>query len=152
VWNSGIKSCFSVVFVAWDKYKTTFLREQKHIRDGLWPGNPGGVCFLGQRPSLVCFCSLRNLCQHLTSWASENITQFYSNVMVILLRSLLSTVNRDFHSQISRDYNCKPKMGYFLVVRIGKHKQKNRKFYCYHVSDNQQKRITKIIFIFLHVY
>jgi hypothetical protein len=48
VWNSRIKSCFLVVFVALDKYKTTlvwFLREQKHTRkhtrDGLWPGNPG---------------------------------------------------------------------------------------------------------------
>jgi hypothetical protein len=35
---------------AWDKYNTTlvwFLREQKHTRDGLWPGNPD------QRPSRV---------------------------------------------------------------------------------------------------
>jgi hypothetical protein len=67
-----------------------FLREQKHTRDGLWRGNPldlwfpgpktitrvfllpqkPHLCgfvethstygFLGQRPSLVCFCSLRN--------------------------------------------------------------------------------------------
>jgi hypothetical protein len=37
--------------------KTTrvwFLREQKHASDGLWPGFPG------QRPSWVCFSSLRN--------------------------------------------------------------------------------------------
>jgi hypothetical protein len=27
---------------------------ESNTRDGLWPGNPG------QRPSLVCFCSLRN--------------------------------------------------------------------------------------------
>jgi hypothetical protein len=36
--------------------KTTrvwFLRKQKHTSDGLWPGFPG------QRPSRVCFCSLR---------------------------------------------------------------------------------------------
>jgi hypothetical protein len=36
--------------VAWDKYKTTrvwFLREQKHTRDGLWPGNPLDLWSLG---------------------------------------------------------------------------------------------------------
>jgi hypothetical protein len=43
--------------------KTTrvwFLREQKHTRDGLWPRNPLDGGFPGQRPSIVCFWSLRN--------------------------------------------------------------------------------------------
>jgi hypothetical protein len=40
-----------------------FQREQKHASDVLWPRKPRGCRsrgFPGQRPSRVCFCSLRN--------------------------------------------------------------------------------------------
>jgi hypothetical protein len=51
VWNSRIKSCFSVVGL-WQLVVGSW--QLVVGRDGLWHG------FLGQRPSLMCFCSLRN--------------------------------------------------------------------------------------------
>jgi hypothetical protein len=46
---------FLCLFLYYNKAtRMWFLREQKHTNDGLWPRFPG------QRPSRVCFCSLRN--------------------------------------------------------------------------------------------
>jgi hypothetical protein len=66
--NSSRWCVFSLGLINNKTTRVWFLKEQKHTSDGLWPGNqrprPSRVCFktiaLVSRPSLVCFCSLRN--------------------------------------------------------------------------------------------